>query len=368
MHKRQHYCLVASTALVLAAALVGCDKKAESIAPPALMSITSQAQSPVPSTVAVRSIATLAAGQSTMLAPLPGGFIFVLQSQAGGAGGKILELRPGESTPRPTSLSAALVLQSLGTAKDGSGQFTAIAPCADGRLAFSFAGAAGGRPFAAVGTFMPETKQLFVSVDSISLANVDSDLATDVARPSLFTAGDTAWLWRTAGDEVRLLKADGLSQPRPKLSTQRISLESIKDVVARSTWEWSATATSGEFLLTDTASRWIRKVDALGTMAHLARFDETVTTISPASLDAAGRVVVLGNDREGVTTCALVQDGAAFKAIDRAKFDVAGHRCERAAAARPTLSGPREVERVRRVRRGKRSGAAREFEMIRSKR
>ena len=333
MHNRmndRHGMILAAALSAGLALLVGCDRKAGPAAPPAMMAVSaSPADSPVPTGMSLSPLATLHPGRPTMLAAMPGGSIFALQSESSGENSTIVEIATGEGSPRPTTLTADSVLQVLGVAKGtgtegGSGRFTAIAPSADGRLAFSFAGVAGTRPFAALGTYTPATQQLFVSVDFITLASVDAELATDVARPSLFTDGDDAWLWRTAGSEVRLLMVEGLSKPRPKLSASRVSLEQVKDVVARSAWEWSATPTRGEFLLTDTASRWIRKVDASSAIAHIARFDETVTTITPAALDAAGRIIVLGNDRDGITTCALVQNEDAFKAIDRATFAVTG--------------------------------------------
>lgn len=316
----------------MAAAVVGCDRKPGAASqPPAMMAVASApADSPVPTGASVRVIATLAPGRSTMLAPMPGGSIFAIQPESSGGGGTTMLIAANDSAPRPTPLTPEVVLQSLGIAKGvgatgGSGRFTAIAPCADGRLVFSFAGVAGARPFAAVGTYTPTNQQLFISADFITIGSVDPDLATnaenpDLFTPSLFTMGDDAWLWRTAGTEVRLVTIEGLSKARPKLGTLRVSLEQVKDVVARSAWEWSATPTRGEFLLTDTASRWIRRVDAKGTITHVARFDETISTISPAALDAAGRILVLGNDRDGIATAALVQDGDAFKAIGREKL------------------------------------------------
>lgn len=317
--------------------VAGCDRKTGVAAPPpALMAVNaSPADVPVATSLSIRPLATLNAGRATQLAPMPDGTVFVLQSASDPEeGGTVLRVINGRV--ERTNLTANVVLESLGINRGGAkgaetrtGQFTAIAACADGRLAFSFAGVDGTRPFAAVGTYMPPSGELFVSVDFVTLATVDPTLSTDGGRPSLFTEssanGIDAWLWRATGSEVRLLTIGGLTQPRPKLGAVTVSLDKVKDVIERSAWEWSATPSRGEFLLTDTASRWIRKIDQNGTMSHVARFDDqTVTTITPAALDAAGRMVVLGNDRDGVSICALVQDGEAFRAILREHFAVEG--------------------------------------------
>ena len=321
--------LVAATASAIAVA--GCDRKSGTSAPPALMAVNaSPTEVPVATTLSVRPLAKLEAGRATLLAAMPDGSIFALQSAAGSERASQI-VRITGSRVEKTPLTPDAVLQSLGAARDknapgGTGQFTTIAACADGRLAFSFAGVAGTRPFAAMGTYSPASNEIFVSVDFITLANIDADLATDVGRPSLFTDGDDAWLWRAVPTEVRLLTVAGLTKPQPKLTKVAVSLANVKDMVGeRSAWEWSATPARGHFLLTDTASRWIRKIDDTGAMTHIARFDDkTITTITPAALDAAGRILILGNDRDGVATCALVQDDDAFRAIVRENFDIIG--------------------------------------------
>lgn len=321
--------LVAAGAAAIAVA--GCDRKSGTSAPPALMAVNaSPSDVPAPTALSVRPLATLDAGRATLLAAMPDGSIFALQSASGSEqAGQIVKITG--SRVEKTTLTPEAVLQSLGIARGkgaqgGTGQFTTIAACADGRLAFSFAGVVGTRPFAAVGTYSPAGKEIFVSVDFITLASSDADLSTDVGRPSLFTDGDDAWLWRAVPTEVRLLKMAGLGKPQPTLTKVAVSLENVKDIVGeRSAWEWSATPTRGHFLLTDTASRWIRKIDDAGAMTHVARFDDqTITTITPAALDAAGRIIILGNDRDGVATCALVQDNDAFRAILRENFDISG--------------------------------------------
>jgi hypothetical protein len=327
--RNQLLILLAASASTIA--IAGCDdRKAGASAPPALMAVNAPpAEVPAATKLAVRPLATLDAGRATVLAPMPDGSIFALQaSSTSDQVAQIVHLVGPRAEKTP--LTPEVVLQSLGIARGkgtagGTGQFTTIAACADGRLAFSFAGVVGTRPFAAVGTFAPATKEVFVSVDFITLGGVDSELSTDVGRPSLFTEGDDAWLWRARPTEVRLLTMLGLGKPQPKLASVSVSLDKVKDVVERSAWEWSATPTRGQFLLTDTASRWIRKIDDTGTMTHVARFDDkTITTITPAALDAAGRIIILGNDRDGVATCALVQDNDAFRAITRDHFDITG--------------------------------------------
>jgi hypothetical protein len=287
------------------------------------------ANAPLPTSVLVTPLADLSAPDIATLAVVPTGDVYLVQ---GSGDVQVLQASTG-ATMKATSLTAARVLEGLGigSTEAARGRFAAIAGREDGQLAFCFAGVNGSQPIAAIGTFDPRADRVFITIDQISINNaverhlpepttLDTDLSSDTSRPSLFTSGDRAWLWRAGEKYIRLLAIDQFGQLQPTLTPVRISLQEIRDVVERSTWEWSATTTPGEFFLTDTVSRWIRRIDTKGQISHVARFDETVATISPATFDAAGRLLVLGCDRDGVVQGLLIQKGDVFTGIARDQF------------------------------------------------
>ena len=314
-------------------AIAGCDRAPSAATRP---STARRADAAVPTRVTMTTLATLPAGRTTRLAATAGGEAFALQQ----ADGPTAVVRVADG--RPTSLTADAVARSLGVA-GGVGQLLAIAARDDDKLAFAFVGiaplpttrpgltaSAGSIRLAAIGTWDPATNAIFVGVDQLALADVDRALVDAAAlRPTLLVAGADASLWRTLPDgTMRLLSVGGVGTPRPQLAARDVTVASGGDAVERRAWEWSATDDAGRFLLTDTASRWIRAVDARGAsvvVSHVARFeDPAVASISPAALDAAGRVIVLARDGSGAVRSLLVQDAGAFRAIDASRFTVDG--------------------------------------------
>ena len=335
-------------ALSACAALSSCDRltgsspAADAQAAEKVALIATNPNAPLPTSLTIESLATLTPGKPSLLAATPEGGIYVVQAAGDGASsGDVLRVENGAA--RPTGLTSKAVLRALGmnlpaTARSDAdaaprGRFTAIAARGDNKVAFCFAGVAAARPFVAIGTFDPSAdptggNAIFLPVDQILLnAAGDPDLATDAARPSLFTAGDDAWLWRATASNIRVLKITGLSTADPKIVPSQVSMDQARDAttsdVERSAWEWSATPRRGEFLLTDIASRWIRRIDENGTLTHVARFDaETVPILSAAAEDAAGRAIVLACGRDGIARTLLVQDAGSFKSIPLTAFTV----------------------------------------------
>lgn len=285
-------------------------------------------QSPVPTSVSLDTVAKLSPGRSTLLVR-SGQSTFALQSGASGEG--VIELRDGK--PIPTALTPASIARSL-SMPQARGQISALAASDDGRLVFCFSGVHGQRPFVAVGTFNPVTSEVFTPIDQFSFEAIDRDFITSTARPFLHVSGDDASIVRVEGDAVRLISIRSFRSLQPEISARKVELGSIKDAIVRSAWEWSAAPQHGEFYLTDTASRWIRLLDANGSIRHVARFDESVRSLSPTAFDAAGRVVVLTSDADGINRALLIQDGDAFKSIAVEHFsggeiDRRALRCDR---------------------------------------
>lgn len=273
---------------------------------------------PVASRVSIESLATLAPQRSTQVIATSKS-IYTLQSDSGPSGA-VIEIVNGQAVPTPLTSDAVAKSMSLPKAR---GQITAIAADGD-RVAFCYAGVSGQKPVAAIGTFNPVNGEIFTTVDTFSLEQVDPELLTSSARPYLYVSGENAWLVRVEKAALRIITIRDLRALQPKVSAQQIDLGSIQDAITRSTWDFSPAAASGTFYLTDMASRWIRLIDASGKVHHVARFDESIASISPAALDASGRVLVLASDREGVNTKLLIQNGDAFKAISAAAFEALG--------------------------------------------
>lgn len=301
--------LLSLAGLSLLAVLPGCDQS-ESANPPALMAVTDR---PLPGTVEIETVCRLQPHQATQLA-VTSKSVFVLQSD--GAASSVVEVVNGSA--RPTGLDADRIAKSMSLPK-AHGQITAIAADGD-RLAFCFAGISAQTPIVAVGTFNPATGDVFTTVDAFSIEAVDPEFITSRVRPSLFVAGEFAWVVRVEKGAVRMIAIRNLRALQPVVSFKTIELGPIQDAITQSAWDFSPALNPGTFYLTDTASRWIRTIDASGAVRHVARFDDTISSISPAALDAAGRVMVLASDRDGVNNTLLVQNDAAFRSLPATGF------------------------------------------------
>ena len=332
---------VAVTGVALAT-LGGCDRS-NSDAPDATKDATAMiaqnAATPVPTALDGTSLARLTPARPTLIAVAVDGAAYVVQQpESDGASNDVLRIANGAATP--TKLTASAVFDALNLNAGGAtqknaqsptivGRFASLAARADGKLVFAFTGVNDKLPFFALGTFDPATGTIFAPVDHLTIGNGgDADIATDTAKLNLFVSGDDAWLWRATGSEMRLISISRLSDVSPAISTKRVALDQVRDETTneaeRSGWEWSATPAAGNFLLTDTAKRWIRRIDAAGAVTHVARFEaDSVATLSAAAQDAAGRVIVFAADRDGVARSLLVQNGAMFKAIPTTAFTVA---------------------------------------------
>lgn len=302
------------TSLLLAGLLcVGCDNSGSSSQPPSLMARTDL---PIASRVTLESIAPLSPQRSTQLAATQKG-IYVLQS---GDNPTVMQIQDGRAVP--TLLGSEAVAKSMSLPK-ARGQITSIAADGD-RVAFCYAGVNGQKPLAAVGVFNPESGEIFTTVDTFSLERADPDFITSSARPFLSVQGETAWLIRVEKASLKIIVIRKLRALQPEVTSQKIELGSIQDTITRSAWDFSDAATTGSFYLTDTASRWIRLFDEAGHVKHVARFDEQVSSISPAALDSSGRVLVLTSGPDGVNDKLLIENGNAFKALPTSTFDSAG--------------------------------------------
>lgn len=275
-----------------------------------------RAELPIASRVAVEPIATLAPNYSTLLVATSKATYALQPGQTSG----VLELADGKAVPTPLNSAAVAASMSLPKAR---GQITSIAADGD-RIAFCFAGMTGSKPVAAVGVFNPATGEIFTTVDTFSLERVDPEIVTSTIRPFLCVNGDTAWLIRVEKSALKIITIRKLRSLQPDVSGQQIDLSSIQDTLTRSAWEVSAAELPGKFYLTDTASRWIRTFDDSGQMKHVARFDEQVDSISPATFDASGRVVVLMNGPDSVNSELLIENGSAFKALPTTSFEASG--------------------------------------------
>jgi hypothetical protein len=294
--------------------MIGCDGAESSSPPPALMAM---ADLPIPSRVILERLATLAPGRSTQVVATSKS-LYVLQSDAG-PNGALIEVVNGQAVP--TALTSDTIAKSMSLPK-ARGQITSIAADGD-RVAFCYAGVNGQKPLAAVGTFNPANGEIFTTVDTFSLERVDPEFITSSVRPYLFIEGDTAWLVRVEKAALRIITIRKIRALQPEVSAKQIDLGAIQDAITRSAWDFSPAAKPGTFYLTDTASRWIRLFDANGAVHHVARFDESLASISPAALDASGRVLVLASDRDGVNNKLLIQNGEAFKALPASTFEAA---------------------------------------------
>lgn len=292
----------------------------------------------MPTRVTLRTITTLAAlapGRPAQLAPVAGGAIYALHAADAGSDAIVERIDAvGAGRARRVVLAADSIIRTLHLDAKAAGQIVAVAARDDGRLAFAFLGDVAGNPFAAVGTWDPATNAVLVTVDQADLVRADARFADDLAvnRPTLLVSGDDAQLWRAGDRGIRLLAIGGLSAMRPTLDARTIDLGAGTDVggeqrVERRAWEWTSGGDAGAVLLTDTASRWIRRLDvAAGTASHVARFDDAaaVSAIGAATLDPGGRVMTLALDRDGVARSLLVQDGPAFAAIDASRWQLDG--------------------------------------------
>lgn len=290
--------------VMIGALLLGCDQS-QSTNAPALLATT---EPPLPSVVELEALATLPAHRATQVIATTR-TLYVLQADESASvvnevvGGRII----------PTALTADAIATSMSLPRT-RGQITSIAADGD-RVAFCFAGVNGQVPVAAVGTFNPATGDIFTTVDTISLQQVDSELITTRVRPYLFVAGEMAWVVRVENASIRIVTIRHLRALQPELSLRTVDLGPIQDAITRSAWDFSPASPPGTFYLTDTASRWVRTLDSTGAVRHVARFDQTISTISPVATDAAGRVIVLASDRDGVNITMLVQNGEAFRAL-----------------------------------------------------
>ncbi len=296
--------------LLLTAALAGCDQS-EPAKPPALMAV---AESPIPSSVELETVVTLPSQRSTQLVPT-GKSVFVLQSDSSPTS-TLLQIVDGQV--KPTALTSDAIAKSMSLPK-ARGQITSIA--ADGeRVAFCYAGVNGQKPIAAIGTFNPANGEIFTTIDTFSLEQIDRDFITASGGPLLFARGEWAWAVRVERDSARIITIHHLRALQPELSIRKIDLSTIQETATHGAWEFSPAAGDGTFYLTDRASRWIRTVDSSGAVHHVARFDDTIASISPAANDAAGRVIVLASDRDGVNSTLLIQNGDAFRSLPASDF------------------------------------------------
>lgn len=271
-----------------------------------------RSQAPVPSRVQLEVIAQLSGQQSTQLVATRHS-VFSLQ---GGDRSGVMLIQDGKVIP--TQLNSEAVAKSMSLPK-ARGQITSIAADGD-RLAFCYIGVHGPKPVAAVGVFDPSTGEIFTTVDTFSLERADAELISTSERPYLSVQGSNAWLIRVENASLRVIRIKNLRSLQPEVSAQRIDLGSIQDAITRSTWDFSDASTPGTFYLTDTASRWIRQFDENGQVRHVARFDPQVSSISPAALDASGRVLVLANSADGINSTLLIENGETFKALPVASF------------------------------------------------
>lgn len=298
--------------LLAAIGLAGCGDGTSK--PPALLAMNDV---PVATRVQLQTLVALEPNRTTQLVTTAKA-IYALQTDAGTSAG-LIEITDGRAVP--TALTSEAIATSMSLPK-ARGQIISVAADGD-RIAFCFAGVNGQKPVVSIGSFNPANGEIFTTVDAFSIERVDPDFLTSSVRPFLYVDGKTAWLVRVEKSTIRIIKIQNLRSLQPEVTAQRIELGPIQDAITRSAWDFSPATTPGTFYLTDTASRWIRTFDAGGAVHHVARFDESISSISPAAIDAAGRVLVLASDRDGVNNTLLVQNGDAFKSLPVSGFQAA---------------------------------------------